>query len=596
MSDIFISYARSDEPLAARVDQALAAAGYQVWRDAELPVHRSYADVIEERLKAAKAVVVLWSAEAAKSQWVRAEADVARANGTLVQVTLDGTVPPLPFNQIQCAALDDWDGDVAGAGWRKLAASVATLAGPRGPSEPKRPRAQVSICVLPFANMSGDAEQEYFSDGISEDITTDLSKVSALAVVARNTAFTFKGKAADVSDIARKLGVSHVLEGSVRKAGNRVRITAQLIDGGSGDHIWAERYDRELTDIFAIQDEISKAIVSALKLKLLPDEKKAIEQRGTVNVEAYDLYLMARQFWITGNYGDVRRDEIVVRTTKQAIALDPGYAKAWALLAIAQASLRYHHGLQGEDGLKAAETALNLDPTIAEAYVVRARHLAEQSDFDGAEAMIQRGLELDPDSWEVNREAARLAIMQRKVPEATRLFEHAAQIDENDFHSTMMLLTCYQSVGDDAGLKRAAEMSLERAERAIAQDALNAAAIGTSAGALALLGRVDQAFERYQRATVIDPDNINMPYNFACVLAAHLGETERALDIIEKQFGRRISPALLLTGLTDPDMDSIRRTARFRAAAKAAIERTGLDVSLIPAEVRDELFDDQSEA
>src|SRR5690242_6251077 len=131
--------------------------------------------------------------------------------------------------------------------------------------------------------MSGDAEQEYFSDGISEDITTDLSKVSALAVTARNTAFQFKGQSVDVSEVAHRLGVSHVLEGSVRRAGGRVRITAQLIDGETGDHIWAERYDRDLTDIFAIQDELSKAIVEALKVKLLPEERKAIENRGTEN-------------------------------------------------------------------------------------------------------------------------------------------------------------------------------------------------------------------------------------------------------------------------------------------------------------------------
>src|SRR5476651_1430666 len=165
---------------------------------------------------------------------------------------------------------------------------------------------KLSICVLPFANVSDDPEQEYFSDGISEDIITDLSKVSALSVVARNTAFTFKGKSVKVPDVARDLGVSHVLEGSVRMAGNRVRITAQLIDGAAGDQIWAERYDRDLTDIFALQDEISMAIVTALKLKLLPQEMQAIAQRGTESVEAYDLYLVARSHYLTGNYGDPR--------------------------------------------------------------------------------------------------------------------------------------------------------------------------------------------------------------------------------------------------------------------------------------------------
>src|SRR5262249_16017053 len=159
-----------------------------------------------------------------------------------------------------------------------------------------RARPAIAICVLPFANMSGDPGQEYFSDGITEDIITDLSKVSALFVVSRNTAFTFKGKAVDVGQVARQLDVTHVLQGSVRKAGGRVRITSQLIDGSSDGHVWAERYDRDLSDIFSLPDEISQAIVAALKIKLLPAEKEAIENRSTTNPEAYQSYLMGRHY------------------------------------------------------------------------------------------------------------------------------------------------------------------------------------------------------------------------------------------------------------------------------------------------------------
>jgi adenylate cyclase len=242
MADIFVSYARTNESDAELIAEALRAHGYGVWRDDELPAHRSYADVIEERINSAKAVVVLWSAESARSQWVRAEADAARAAGTLAQASIDGGIPPMPFNQIQCADLKGWKGATDCVGWRKLVASVAELAGAAQSESPAaQPRRRdVSVCVLPFQNMSGEAEQEYFSDGISEDITTDLSKVSALGVTARNTAFTFKAHAVNVRDIARMVGVSHVLEGSVRKAGGRVRITAQLIDGATGEHVWAE--------------------------------------------------------------------------------------------------------------------------------------------------------------------------------------------------------------------------------------------------------------------------------------------------------------------------------------------------------------------
>jgi TolB-like protein len=339
MSDIFVSYARSTAAQAQQIAEALRALGYGVWRDDELPAHRAYAEVIEERLKVAKAVVVIWSAEAAKSQWVRSEADRARTDRKLVQLSVDGTPLPMPFDQIQCADLSGWTGDREASGWRKVVASIDALMGgapvalaPGTRSE----RAGISICVLPFANMSGDAEQEYFSDGISEDIITDLSKVSALSVIARNSAFAFKGKHVDLLQVARQLKITHILEGSVRKSGNRVRITAQLIDGSTNDHVWAERYDRNLDDIFALQDEISRAIVTALKLKLFPQEKQAIEERGTSNVEAYDLYLRARSLSSTLTGPESRRSLDVYR---RALALDPDFAQAWAGLAGAMGTL-----------------------------------------------------------------------------------------------------------------------------------------------------------------------------------------------------------------------------------------------------------------
>src|SRR5205814_902964 len=185
-----------------------------------------------------------------------------------------------------------------------------------------------SVAVLPFNNMSGDPEQEYFSDGITEDIITDLSNVSGLFVVARNTAFTYKGKPVKVQQVAQELGVRFILEGSVRKAGSRVRVTGQLIQGKDGGHVWAARFDRDLTDIFAIQDEITRAIVEQLKVKLLPQEKKSISQTPTDNVEAYTYYLRGRQFLqrrSTKAYYELAR-----RMFAKAVELDPLYARAYA--------------------------------------------------------------------------------------------------------------------------------------------------------------------------------------------------------------------------------------------------------------------------
>jgi adenylate cyclase len=577
MPSVFISYARSTETAAEQVAGALRSLGHKVWRDDELPAHRPYAEVIDERLHAADAVVVLWSAEACRSQWVRAEADVARKAGTLIQASLDGTIPPLPFNQIQCADLNAWGGERDRPGWQKVEQSLAALAGTPVKNDRAAHSQRLSICVLPFANMSGDSEQEYFSDGISEDITTDLSQVSALAVTARNTAFMFKGQSIDVCDIARKLGVSHVLEGSVRKAGARVRITAQLIDGASGDHVWAERYDRDLTDIFAIQDEISKAIVAALKLKLLPEEKKAIEQRGTTNAEAYNLYLMARQYWVTGNHGDPKREERVVRLCRRAVEIDPDYAQAWALMALAQASLRYAFNRLDEDGLVAAEHALSLDPNIAEAHSVRARVSLESGDWDRANAQIALALQLDPESWEVRKEAARICMAQRNVPEAAGHYEKTVSLIESDYHSWAMLVTCYQALDNHEGVAHGAQMMLSQSEKALAHDPSNGAALGICAGGLAILGETERAKERIERALLIDPDNLNMRYNFACVLAGYCHDVDGALELLERVFAEARG-TLISNAVVDPDLDILRGHPRFdemlaNAKKRAATER-----------------------
>src|SRR5437016_3331402 len=352
---------------------------------------------------------------------------------------------------------------------------------------PKKER--FSICVLPFANMSGDPEQEYFSDGISEDIITDLSKISALHVVSRNTAFTFKGKAVDVGQVAGQLKVSHVLEGSVRKAAGRVRITAQLIDTKNDVHLWAERYDRDLNDIFAIQDEISHAIVDALKVKLLPEEKKAIEHRGTENDDAYNLFLMARQTYATGYSADPRRLDAIIRMCRRAVEIDPNYADPWALIALAEMLLRSNVGGQGGDGgLAAAERALALNPDLAEAHAVKARILSEENRIADARREIDSALRLNPESYQVNRNAGLLSFRQKRLEEAGAYWEKAMTVEENDFGSGGMLVTVYTALGKPEAAQRAAKITLERCEKILARDSNNGAALGHSAVALATLG------------------------------------------------------------------------------------------------------------
>ena len=436
-------------------------------------------------------------------------------------------------------------------------------------------RERMSICVLPFANMSGDAEQEYFSDGISEDIITDLSKVSALHVVSRNTAFTFKGKPVDVRQVAGQLNVSHVLEGSVRKAAGRVRITAQLIDGSSDSHVWAERYDRDLNDIFALQDEISRAIVDALKVKLLPEEKKAIERRGTENVDAYNLYLMARQSYTTGFEGDARRNEAIIRLCRRAVEIDPNYAEAWALIAMAEMLLRSTSGRGVDGGLAAAERALELNVDLAEAHAVKARILSEEKRHDEASREIEIALRLDPESQQVNKCAGVLRFRQQRLKESIRYFEKAVALEEGDFGSAGMLITCYTAIGNREAARRAAEITLARAEKVLAHDPNNGSAMGHGSDALAVLGKGERAKEWMGRALLIDPENLSMRYNFVCALANHLKDTEAALEMHGPAF-EKMGTGLINHAKIDPDLDPLREHPRFKAMLAAAERRAEL--------------------
>jgi adenylate cyclase len=430
---------------------------------------------------------------------------------------------------------------------------------------------KLSICVLPFSNMSGDVEQEYFSDGISEDIITDLSKVSALFITARNTAFQFKGKNVDVQQVARQLKSSFVLEGSVRKAGGRVRITAQLIDGGTGGHVWAERYDRDLNDIFALQDEISEAIVAALKLKLLPEEKKAITRRGTENVEAYNLYLMARQYLLGGNFGDPRREEAIVRLCSRATEIDPAYAEAWTLLAYTQMETRWRLG-NGEGGLAAVEKALALNSSLADAHAVKARILYENGRSDEANVEIAIARRLDSESWFVNCLSAFLSFRQKQLQDAARYFEKATDLMETDFGSPGMLVTIYTAIGDSDATRRAAQTTLARTEKVIAQDRSNGAAMGFGVNALAVLGDTERAKEWINHALLIDPDNINTRYNSACALASQLKDSDAALDMLDLFFEKAARGALDHAKV-DPDLESLRDHPRFKAMLAAAEAR-----------------------
>ncbi|HEY8054085.1 MAG TPA: TIR domain-containing protein [Steroidobacteraceae bacterium] len=590
MADVFVSYSRSDKARVAPLVAAIQAKGWSVWWDPAIDAGQQFDDQIDAELQAASSVLVIWTPTSVASRWVRGEARDAAERGILVPARFEDARLPIDVRAIQTTDLDKWGEDPASAPFQDLLRSLESVikrqranqsAKSAARSTPAAAAAAVprlAICVLPFANMSGDQEQEYFSDGITEDIITDLSKVSALSVVSRNSAFMYKGKHVDVPKLARELKVGHVLEGSVRKAGGRVRITAQLVDGASNDHVWAERYDRDLNDIFALQAEISEAIVKALKLKLLPEEKKAIEQRGTDSVEAYNLYLMALQSYVSGHEADARRAEAIIRLCKRAVEIDPRYSRAWALLAIGQMNLRFVHGRTVDDGLVAAERALVLDANLAEAHAVKARILAQHGRHDEAEAEIDVALRLDPESYEVNRAAAYLRFRQQRLEEAIRYYEKSMSLMETDLNSGSMLLTCYTAVKNPQATRRIAQITLSRIEKTLAQDPNNGTAMSYGAIALAALGEAERAKDWINRALLIDPDNMNARYNFSCTLTTYLKEPDAALELL-RPFFESVAVGFLNHAKADPDLAPLRDDPRFKAmfaAAETRLAATGL--------------------
>jgi adenylate cyclase len=585
MADIFISYSRTDKARVAPLVAALEAEGWSVWWDPEITPGQEFDSQIVAELETAHAVLVVWTPASVSSRWVRGEAREAADRGILVPVRFDDVKLPIDVRAIHTTDLDHWQENPQSAAFQELLRALTPLASRSGgksgalsakaeaisasPAAMRERSRQVAVCVLPFANMSGDPEQEYFSDGISEDVITDLSKVSALAITARNTAFVFKGKHVDVAQVARQLKVTHVLEGSVRRSGNRVRITAQLIDGATGNHIWAERYDRDFSEIFALQDEISAAIVSALKVKLLPEEKSAIEARGTTNPEAYKLYLMARQYLFAASE---RHRPLIVRLCQRAIEIDPNYATAWALLAIGQSNIRLLSSTTGDSGWDAANRALALDPNLADAHAARGRILADQGHYDDAVHEHEIAVRLDPESYEVNCAAARCYTAMRRYEDAIRHYEKATLLNDRDFWACGMAIQCYEALGDLEGMKRIARHTLERFEQVIAAEPDHTSAMSFGVTALVALDEKERAMVWIERALLLaPPDDINLRYNLACEMAG-LGDVDRALDLLEAVFEKCQSETIPWIKI-DTTLDNIREHPRFKVMIAAAEAR-----------------------
>ena len=529
MADIFVSYARADKVRVAPLVAALEAQGWSVWWDPEITPGQEFDSQISAALDAAKAVVVVWTPTSVDSRWVRGEAREAADRGVLAPVRFEAARLPIDARAMHTTDLDDWREDVQSRPFEDLARALKTLIGGRSRvAAPASTRRALSICVLPFANMSGDAEQEYFADGISEDIITDLSKVSALSVIARNSAFAFKGKNVDVKQVARQLEVSHVLEGSVRKAGNRVRITAQLINGATNDHLWADRWDRDLDDIFALQDEISQAIVGALKLKLLPEEKKAIGDRGTANLDAYDKYLRARA--LANSASTVPDFYRALELCRQALEIDPDFALAYSALVSLYAYVETWAPKDREqlrkDRYAFADQAVARAPNSWGTHLLNGQRLAEGKDWFAALTAFDEAARLAPASEaDVPLQLARGLAVVGRMREAVTVLEGARAADPLSALISQRLQIAYLAIGrdDDSRTEYQRSLDLPGIREAMEHTALfREWDLGDG-------GRTIAQFHRY-----LDSQTIKMPFLANCLKA--LDRPEAAGHLLAQAF------------------------------------------------------------
>jgi TolB-like protein/Flp pilus assembly protein TadD len=433
------------------------------------------------------------------------------------------------------------------------------------PVSPAAQAASKSIAVLPFVNMSADPENEYFTDGIAEEIINALSKIQALRVASRTSAFAFKGKSEDIGEIGRKLKVATVLEGSVRKAGNRLRVTAQLVNVTDGYHLWSERYDRQLEDVFAIQDEIAGNIVKALRVVLSEEEQRAIEKTPTENVEAYEYYLRGRQYFHQFRRAGI---QFARRMFDRAIELDPGFALAYAGIADCCAFLyMYWDGskanLEGADS--ASRKALALDPELAEAHASRGFALSLSRQYAEAHREFQTAIRLNPKQYEAHYLYARACVQEGKLEDAVRHYEDAASVRPEDYQALLLMQTPLHRLGRNEEAMATLRRGLQVAERHLELTPDDARALALGAGALMQLGEPERALEWARRAHAIDPEDSGVLYNVACVyaLGKQVDEAIRGLDqAITNGFGHKEWLE------TDSDFDSIRSDPRFQALLK----------------------------
>jgi len=420
-----------------------------------------------------------------------------------------------------------------------------------------------SMAVLPFVDMSPEKDQDYFCEGIAEELINGLARIEHLRVASRTSSFQVGGAGLDIREIGHQLGVSTVLEGSVRKAGEQLRITAQLVNVKDGYRLWTERYDRTMKDVFAIQDEIAEAIVEALRVTLSPRERRAMQQVATRSVEAYDCYLKGRKFFYQMNG---RSSEFARQMYQRAIEIDPQYALAYAGIADCHSFLYTYssstkENLAGAD--EASRRALELDPASAEAHASRGLALSVGGKHDEAEKEFQEAIGLDQKLFEAHYFFGRDLLAQGQYAKAAQLFEQAAAVRPEDYQAPMFLSQALHGMGTPlAQLHYLLRQVVENVKTHVQLNPDDARALYLGAGALIEMGEEEQGLRWARRALASDPEEPNVLYNVSCAFA-HAGETEEAITLIEKAVAAGFGYKAWLEN--DTDFEKIREHPRFVA-------------------------------
>jgi serine/threonine protein kinase/Tfp pilus assembly protein PilF len=418
-----------------------------------------------------------------------------------------------------------------------------------------------SIAVLPFTNMSSDEGQEYFCDGMAEEIINNLAHIEGLRVVARTSSFAFKNPKLDIRKIGQKLDVETVLEGSVRKAGERLRITAQLINVADGYHLWSESYDRDLQDVFAIQDEIGANIVDALKIKLTEKDKRALEKIPTTDVKAYEFYIRGRQYF--SELG-VKGLEYARNMFTSAIIEDPQYALAYCGLADCYSMIHQYYDSNKtniENAMTASRKALSLDSELAEAHASHGHAVSLDGRYEEAEEDFKKAIELSPKLFEAYYFYARACRCQGRLKEATELFETASAVRPEDYQAPILAADTYRGLEQPDKVVEGFRRGLEIATKHLEFHPDDARAWYLGAHAHYELDDHDTALEWCDKAMTLAPDDPATLYNAACLFSV-MGEYDKCFECLEQAFDNGFANGEWMEN--DPDLEAIREDPRYK--------------------------------